>query len=74
MWIFPVLFLVCGFACALFGMGRFVQPSHDRLKLKRMDNIALVQTLARGWGVLTSSQRLERITDELSARMRSARR
>lgn len=74
MWIFPVLFLAFAYAVILFGMGRFLQPSHDRLKLKRMDNIAFVQTLARGWGILTSSRRLERITDELAARRRNARR
>ncbi|WP_413333733.1 hypothetical protein ACH82I_14995 [Brevibacterium sp. GP-SGM9] len=68
MWIFPVLFLALGYALVLFGMGRFLQPSHDRLGLRRMDNSVLVQTLARGWAALTSAHTLERITDELTIR------
>lgn len=70
MWIFPVLFLALGYALVLFGMGRFLQPSHDRLGLRRMDNSVLVQTLARGWAALTSARTLERITDELTIRRR----
>ncbi|MCD1285500.1 MULTISPECIES: hypothetical protein [unclassified Brevibacterium] len=70
MWIFPVLFLALGYALVLFGMGRFLQPSHDRLGLRRMDNSVLVQTLARGWAALTSAHTLERITDELTIRRR----
>ncbi|SMX95910.1 MULTISPECIES: hypothetical protein [unclassified Brevibacterium] len=70
MWIIPVLFLACGYAAVLFGMGRFLQPSHDRLRLKRLDNPALIQTLARGWAALTSNGSLERITDELAVRRR----
>lgn len=68
MWIIPVLFLAFVYALVLFGMGRFLQPSHDRLRLKRLDNPAVVQTLARGWAALTSGRSLERITDELSVR------
>ncbi|MGO2035104.1 MAG: hypothetical protein ACTH2U_01405 [Brevibacterium sp.] len=70
MWIFPVLFLALGYALVLFGMGRFLQPSHDRLGLRRMDNSVLVQTLARGWAALTLAHTLERITDELTIRRR----
>lgn len=70
MWIFLVLFLALGYALVLFGMGRFLQPSHDRLGLRRMDNSVLVQTLARGWAALTSAHTLERITDELTIRRR----
>ncbi|WP_193078961.1 hypothetical protein [Brevibacterium aurantiacum] len=70
MWIIPVLFLACGYAAVLFGTGRFLQPSHDRLRLKRLDNPALIQTLARGWAALTSNGSLERITDELAVRRR----
>lgn len=73
MWILPVLFLAFGYAVALFGMGRFLQPSHDRLGVRRLDNPAVVQTLARGWAALTSAHTLERITDELSARRRRSR-
>ncbi|GAA1559885.1 hypothetical protein [Brevibacterium picturae] len=74
MWIFPVLFLAFVYALVLFGMGRFLQPSHDRLRLKRLDNPAVVQTLARGWAALTSGRSLERITDELSVRRHVASR
>ncbi|MDN5834619.1 MAG: hypothetical protein L0I80_01880 [Brevibacterium sp.] len=70
MWIIPLLFLACGYAVVLFGMGRFLQPSHDRLRMRRLDNPALVQTLARGWATLTSNDSLERITDELGVRRR----
>lgn len=73
MWILPVLFLAFAYAVVLFGMGRFLQPSHDRLGMRRLDNPAIVQTLARGWAALTSVQSLERITDELSARRRGTR-
>ncbi|WP_240372608.1 hypothetical protein [Brevibacterium zhoupengii] len=73
MWIIPVLFLAFGYALVLFGMGRFVQPSHDRMRLKRLDNPAVVHTLSRGWSALTSAGNLERITDELSARRRGPR-
>lgn len=73
MWIFPVLFLAFGYAAVLFGMGRFFQPSHDRLRLKGLDNLAVVQTLARGWAALTSTGSLVRITDELSVRRRGPR-
>ena len=72
MWIIPVLFLAFGYALVLFGMGRFLQPSHDRLRLKHLDNPAVVQTLARGWAGLTSGGNLERITDELAVRRRRA--
>ncbi|MDN5588147.1 MAG: hypothetical protein L0G69_16470 [Brevibacterium sp.] len=74
MWIIPVLFLAFVYALVLFGMGRFLQPSHDRLRLKRLDNPAVVQTLARGWAALTSGRSLERITDELSVRRHVASR
>lgn len=73
MWILTVLFLAVGYAAALFGVGRFLQPSHDRLRMRRLDNPAVVQTLARGWAVLTSAHSLRRITDELSADRRSPR-
>lgn len=73
MWLLPVLFLVFGFACALFGVGRFLQPSHERLAMRRLDNFGVVQTLARGWAALASTRSLERITDELSASRRRAR-
>ncbi|WP_231442632.1 hypothetical protein [Brevibacterium zhoupengii] len=73
MWIIPVLFLALGYALILFGMGRFLQPSHDRLGLKMLDNSAVFQTLARGWAALTSNGSLERITDELTARRRGQR-
>lgn len=61
--------LFLAFGGVLFGMGRFLQPSRDRLGLRRMDNSAVVQTLARGWAALMSSHSLERITDVLSARI-----
>ena len=73
MWILPVLFLAFGYAVVLFGMGRFLQPRHDRLGMRRLDNPAVVQTLARGWATLTSFHSLERITDELSSRRRRTR-
>lgn len=73
MWIIPVLFLAFAYAVVLFGMGRFLQPSHDRLRLKRLDNPAVFQTLARGWAALTSAGSLERITDELAVRRRGPR-
>lgn len=69
-----MLFLAFGYALALFGLGRFMQPSHDRLGMRRLDNPAVVQTLVRGWVALTSAHSLERITDELSARRRAPRR
>lgn len=74
MWIFPVLFLAFGYAVVLFAMGRFLQPSHDRLGLKRLDNHVVVQTLARGWAALTSTGSLHRITNELAVRRRGPRR
>lgn len=58
-----MLILAFGFTLtAIFGLGRFVCPPADRLRLRELDLAGLVTTFARGWAVLASSERAERIS------------